>query len=56
MPRYFPPKSITIPWKVLVLRQDPDLEREKRSEIEYEFPNGRTFRADPAKRGPYAED
>ncbi|WP_213287577.1 hypothetical protein [Bradyrhizobium sp. sGM-13] len=56
MPRYFPPKSISIPWKVLVLRQDPDLERDKRNEIEYQFSNGRAFRGNPATRGPYSED
>lgn len=50
------PRSISIPWKALVLRRDPDFERDKRSEREYEFSNGRTFRADPAKRGPYAPE
>lgn len=48
------PKSISIPWKALVLRKDPDFERDKRNEVEYQFSNGRTFRADPAKRGAYA--
>lgn len=56
MAPWFPPKSLSIPWKVLVLRKDPDFEREKRNELEYEFSNGRQFRGDPAKRGPYAED
>ena len=56
MARWHPPKSISIPWKALVQRHDPDLERDKRNEIEYQFSNGRTFRANPATRGPYAED
>ena len=49
-------KNINVPWKWIVLQQDPDLERDKRRELEYQFSNGREFRADPAKRGPYAED
>ncbi|MFA5951493.1 MAG: hypothetical protein WC807_14535 [Hyphomicrobium sp.] len=56
MARYFPPVSLSIPWKVLVLRHDPDWERDKRNEIEYEFSNGRVFRANPTTRGAYAED
>lgn len=50
------PRSISIPFKTLVLRADPDYERAKRKELEYEFSNGRKFYANPAVRGPYAEE
>lgn len=56
MPRYFPPTNINIPWKVLVLKKDHDYEREKRDQLEYQFSNGREFRGNPDKRGPYADD
>ena len=55
--RYNPPTrvhSIEVPWKALVLRADPDFERELRNEVEYEFPH-RTFTANRAKRGAYAD-
>lgn len=48
-------KNINIAWRAMVNRADPDHEREKRREIEYEF-SGRTFRADPKKRGAYTPD
>ncbi|HWW46303.1 MAG TPA: hypothetical protein VNZ94_00490 [Xanthobacteraceae bacterium] len=54
--RYQPPKSLSTPWKALVLRADPDFERDRRDVVEYEMSNGRSFRANPAKRGPYTED
>lgn len=50
------PQSISIPWRTMVLRRDPDFEKDRRNELEYKFSNGREFRADPAKRGAYAED
>jgi hypothetical protein len=56
MTRYSPPANINIPWKALVLKRDPDYEREKRDQLEYQFSNGREFRANPDNRGAYAED
>jgi hypothetical protein len=41
------------PWLVLVTRADPNFERDKHHEIEYEF-SGRWFYADRSKRGAYA--
>jgi hypothetical protein len=55
MPRYLPPTrvpSIEMPYQALVVQADPDIERLKRNEIEYEF-SGRSFRADPTQRGAY---
>ena len=40
-------------WKGVVVEADPDLESDKRLEPEYEFSNGRVFKADRAKRHPY---
>ena len=56
MAAYYPPRSISIPFKVLVQRADPDFERARRKEREYEFSNGRVFEANPDNRGPYADD
>jgi hypothetical protein len=57
MARYFPPRSIEVPWKVLVLRKDPDYERQKRDQLEYQFSNGRQFRTtNPDNRGAYADE
>lgn len=52
-PSYPAPKRIEVPFKVLVLRADPDWERARRNEPFYEF-TGRTFRGDNSKKGPYA--
>lgn len=54
--RYHPPRSISVPWRVVVLKEDPDYEREVRNHMEFEMSNGRKFYGNPAKRGPYAED
>lgn len=54
---YKPPtkvRSLTVPFKTLVVRADPDFEQAKRREVFYEFSNGRTFRANNATQGPYA--
>lgn len=56
MARYHPPRKISVPFKTLVLRADPDFEKERRKAREYEFSNGRVFEADPDHRGPYADD
>jgi hypothetical protein len=53
---YNPPhqvRSITIPFKVLVVRADPDFEQQKRREVFYEFSNGRRFIENNAVQGPY---
>lgn len=45
-------RSLDLPYKVQILRADPDFEREKRKQPEYEF-RGRSFTADPSHRGAY---
>lgn len=55
---YKPPTKVTtvsIPFKTLVLRADPDFEAGKRKETFYQFSNGRTFRENPALQGPYSD-
>jgi hypothetical protein len=42
------------PWLVLVTQADPNFQRDKRHEIEYEF-SGRRFYADRSKRGAHAD-
>lgn len=56
MAPYFPPRSLSRPFKTIVLQHDPDHEHAKRNETEYEFSNGRVFKANPAVRGPYAPE
>ncbi len=54
---YNPPtkvRSLTVPFKTLVVRADPDFEQAKRREVFYEFSNGRMFRENNAVQGPYA--
>lgn len=54
---YNPPtkvRSVSVPFKTLVVRADPDFEQAKRREVFYEFSNGRVFRENNAKQGPYA--
>lgn len=41
-------------WRTLCLRADPDLPRETRITVEYEFSNGRKFERDTSKSGAYA--
>lgn len=55
MATWYLPQNLTIQWKALILRRDPDFERKKHDEVEYRFGNNREFRADPAKRGPYED-
>jgi hypothetical protein len=54
---YSPPikvRNLNTPWKVLVLRADPDFEAAKRKEPFYEFSNGRRFNENTARQGPYS--
>jgi hypothetical protein len=54
-PLYKPPtkvRSSEVPYLALVTQFDPDFERKKHREVEYEF-QGRVFVADPYKRGAY---
>ena len=46
--------SLETPWLSLVLRADPTFLQDRRNELEYEFSNGRKFRANPNERGAYA--
>lgn len=54
-PRYPQPTRLEMPFKVLVIRADPDFERAKRREVQYEF-TGRIFRGDNSRSGAYAPD
>lgn len=57
MPRYNPPtqvKTLEMPYKVLVLRHDPDFETAKRREPFYEF-TGRRFDDNTANKGAYSD-
>jgi hypothetical protein len=56
MARYFPPRSISIPWRALIQRWDPDYEKDKRDQVEFQFSNGRQFKHNPETRGPYADE
>lgn len=56
MSRYNPPRNISVPYKSLIVRADPDFEKERRKVREYEFSNGRVFEANPDNRGAYADD
>lgn len=55
-----PPKpqrvsNMNIPVEKMIRAVDPDFDRAKKREIEYDFgPKGRIFRADPSKRGAYS--
>src|SRR5258708_5460636 len=52
---YRPPTRVTplgIPYRSLVVRADPEFERLKHREVEYEF-DGQIFLADPYQRGSY---
>jgi hypothetical protein len=54
---YSPPvkvRNLNVPWKVLVLRADPDFEASKRKEPFYEFSNGRRFNENTATHGAYS--
>lgn len=56
MPPYDPPRSLTVPWRALIQRWDPDYEKERREQVEFRFSNGREFKHNPEKRGPYAPE
>lgn len=54
-PLYKPPTKGTakeMPWLALVSAADPDFQRKKHREVEYEF-SGKCFVADPYVRGAY---
>ena len=58
MTRYNPPtkvRTLQMPFKVLVLRADPNFEASKRREPFYEFSNGRRFDENTAIQGPYSK-
>ena len=45
--------NVTAPYLTLVVRADPDFQRLKHRQLEYEFSNRRQFFADPTLRGAY---
>ena len=56
-PPYRPPtkvKTLEIPYKVLVLKNDPEFEQMKRKEPFYEF-SGRKFEGNTAMHGAYSD-
>jgi hypothetical protein len=56
MALYKPPtkvRTLQMPFKVLVVRADPNFEWGKRHEPFYEFSNGRRFNENTAVQGPY---
>lgn len=55
IPNYPKVKILDVPFKVLVLRADPDFEKAKRNEVFYEF-TGRRFRGNNATSGAYAPE
>lgn len=58
MAPYNPPtrvRTIEVPFKVMVLRADPNFEVDKRKEPFYEF-TGRRFSGDTSRSGAYAPD
>jgi hypothetical protein len=57
MAPYNPPhrvKTLQIPYRVMVLRADPNFEAAIRKEPFYEF-TGRRFDEDTSKQGPYSD-
>lgn len=55
--RYNPPtkvRTVSVPFKTLIVRADPEFEQAKRREVFYECSNGRVFRENNATQGPYA--
>lgn len=54
---YNPPHQVRTketPFKVIVLRADPNFEAAKRKEPFYNFSNGRRFDENTAQQGPYS--
>jgi hypothetical protein len=54
---YNPPtkvRTMQTPFKVIVLRADPNFEASKRKEPFYQFSNGRRFDENTALQGPYS--
>lgn len=49
-------KSVNTPWRSMVQKADPEFDKKKRRELEYEFSKKREFYANPAERGAYADD
>lgn len=47
-------RTLSTPWKVMVMRADPDIEASKRKEPFYRFSNGRSFNGDTSKHGAYS--
>lgn len=56
MALYQPPTRVSsreFPWLALVSQADPDWQRRKHREVEYEASGGKVFYADPYRRGAY---
>lgn len=48
-------QSIDIPYERLVRQADPDWQKDKMKELEYEFDDKKKFYADPTSRGIYGD-
>jgi hypothetical protein len=46
-------RRVEVPFRVLVVKADPDFEKDKRNEIEYEFTRRKFYALNSNKRGPY---
>lgn len=54
-PPFTKTRLVVIPWKTLVVKADPDYERQKLDEVEYVFSGNRVFTSrNSNKRGVYA--
>lgn len=49
-------KTVHWTWKELILKMDPEWDKEDRKRVEFEFSNGRKFEGEYKKRGAYADD
>lgn len=54
-PRYSQPRRLEVPFKVLIVRADPDFEQRRRKEVFYEF-TGRKFTGNNMTAGAYAPE
>ena len=48
-----PASNVSVPYLTLVVRADPDFQRLKHRQLEYEFSDRRQFYADPTICGAY---
>lgn len=54
-PRTLRVRTLSTPWKVILMRADPNFEAERRKDPFYRFSNGRRFDEDTSKHGAYSD-